>query len=99
MKLNGGSRVAKHAAQKSCKKITATKLVVYSFLLMFIIAFAVGTKVVLVDTSQLYGYLTFVGAPIAIIVPAYFMKSKAENSVGGITYETAMQEMSEDSVG
>jgi hypothetical protein len=84
--------------KKKKKSITSSKLVTYSFVIMFVIAFVVGTKVVLVDTSQLYGYLTFVGAPVAIIIPSYLSKSKSENTKGGIVYETAMQEMS-DGVG
>jgi hypothetical protein len=79
------------------KKIGVSKLVIFSFILLYYVSFAIATKIVLVESAQLYAYLAYIGAPVTVIIPFYLSKSKAENISGGIVYETAMAGICEES--
>ena len=62
------------------KKTGTTKIVLFSILLTFYIAFAVGVWVVVTkDVYQLSALLTFVGGVTAAAVAFYCWKAKAEN--------------------
>lgn len=62
------------------KKLTATKIIVFSILLTYHAAFIVGVWVVIVkDYYQLSTLLTFVGGVSVFAVASYCWKSKAEN--------------------
>lgn len=62
------------------KKTQATKVIVFSIMLTYYIAFAVGVWVVLAkDIYQLSVLLTFVGSVAVFAVAFYCWKSKAEN--------------------
>ena len=68
--------VAKHPE----KKLQATKIIVFSIMATYYIAFAVGIWVVLAkDVNQLSVLLTFVGSVAVFAVAFYCWKSKAEN--------------------
>lgn len=62
------------------KKIQATKVIVFSVMATYYIAFAVGVWVVITkDIYQLSVLLTFVGSVAVFAVAFYCWKSKAEN--------------------
>lgn len=62
------------------KKIQATKVIVFSVMATYYIAFAVGVWVVIAkDIYQLSVLLTFVGSVAVFAVAFYCWKSKAEN--------------------
>lgn len=62
------------------KKPQATKIIVFSIMVTYYIAFAVAVWVVIVkDVYQLSSLLTFTGGVAAFAVAFYCWKSKAEN--------------------
>lgn len=62
------------------RKVGATKLIIFSILSTYYIAFAIGVWVVVVkDIYQLSVLLTFVGGVTAFAVAFYCWKAKAEN--------------------
>lgn len=62
------------------RKLGATKIIIFSILLTYYIAFVVGVWVVVVkDVYQLSTLLTFVGGVTAFAVAFYCWKAKAEN--------------------
>lgn len=82
---------------KPTKKPTSTSKVILwavSIMCLEIIIFCEYIMVALQDTSAMY---VLIGVPVSLIpvVLGYYYKSKAENTVGGITYETAMAQMTE----
>lgn len=62
------------------KKVQATKVIVFSILVTYHLAFLLGVWVVIVkDFCQLSVLLTFVGSVSVLAVAFYCWKSKAEN--------------------
>ena len=62
------------------RKLGATKIIIFSILLTYYIAFVVGVWVVVAkDVYQLSTLLTFVGGVTAFAVAFYCWKAKAEN--------------------
>ena len=62
------------------QKTQATKIIVFSIMITYYIAFAVAVWVVVVkDVYQLSSLLTFTGGVAAFAVAFYCWKSKAEN--------------------
>ena len=61
------------------RKGGTTKVLLFSVLITYFIAFAIGIWVVLQDISQLGTLLTFVGGVTATAVAFYCWKAKAEN--------------------
>lgn len=80
------------------KKFSTSKLVLWATFLMCveIIAFCQYAIIRLEDASSIYA---MIGAPVAFIpvVIGYFSKSKVENTVGGVVYETAIAELNSSS--
>lgn len=76
------------------KKFSTSKLVLWATFLMCveIIVFCQYAIIRLEDASSIYA---MIGAPVTFIpvVIGYFVKSKAENTSGGLVYESAMAEM------
>lgn len=80
---------------KSKRKIPSTsKLILLGMILLCvqIVIFCEYAMMTLYDASSLY---VLIGIPVALapIIWGYYSKSKAENTVGGIVYDTAMAEM------
>ena len=77
------------------KKISNSKLVLWAMVaLVFCIAiWFMYESHRLCDLSQAYALLGIV-ASLAPVIFGYYSKSKAENTSGGIIYETAMKEQS-----
>lgn len=88
---------AKGQPRKS-KKISNSKLVLWAMVaLVFCIAiWFMYESHRLCDLSQAYALLGIV-ASLAPVIFGYYSKSKAENTSGGIIYETAMKEQSSNS--
>lgn len=78
---------------KSPRKISNSKLVLWAMVaLVFCIAiWFMYESHRLCDLSQAYALLGIV-ASLAPVIFGYYSKSKAENTEGGIVYETAMKE-------
>lgn len=76
---------ARRKRRKECqehpeKKVQATKVIVFSILVTYHLAFLLGVWVVIVkDFYQLSVLLTFVGSVSVLAVAFYCWKSKAEN--------------------
>ena len=68
-------------------------LLVAALLCLEIVIFCQYVMLKTWDTSSLYAMIGVVTA-LASVVLGYFVKSKAENSAGGIVYESAMKEQS-----
>lgn len=94
-------RLLREERKKSRPKFklpSTSKLVLLVVILMCleIIVFCQYAMLEFGDTSALY---TLIGIP-AVLVPTiwgYYSKSKAENTVGGITYDMAMLEVNQNS--
>ncbi len=68
------------AAEHPEKKLGATKVIIFSILFTYYIAFAIGVWVVVTkDVYQLTTLLTFVGGVTVFAVAFYCWKAKAEN--------------------
>ena len=79
--------------QKTSRSISNSKLVLWA---MVILVFCIAIWFMyeshrLCDLSQAYALLGIV-ASLAPVIFGYYSKSKAENTEGGIVYETAMKE-------
>ena len=79
--------------QKKSRSISNSKLVLWA---MVILVFCIAIWFMyeshrLCDLSQAYALLGIV-ASLAPVIFGYYSKSKAENTDGGIVYETAMKE-------
>lgn len=61
------------------RKTGATKIIIFSIMLTYYIAFAVGVWAVIKDPYQLSILLTFVGGVTTAAVAFYCWKAKAEN--------------------
>lgn len=73
-------RRKKEIAEHPEKKVQATKIIVFSIMATYYIAFAVGVWAVITkDVYQLSTLLTFVGSVAVFAVAFYCWKSKAEN--------------------
>lgn len=73
-------RRRKEIKEDPTKKTQATKVIVFSIMVTYYIAFAVAVWVVVVkDIYQLSSLLTFTGGVAAFAVAFYCWKSKAEN--------------------
>lgn len=76
------------------KKFSTSKLILWATFLMCveIIVFCQYAIIYLKDASSIYA---LIGAPVAFIpvVIGYFFKSKAENTSGGLVYESTMAEL------
>lgn len=84
----------KYKAQFGFKLPSTSKLILAGIILLCleIIIFCERLMIKTNDTSSMYVLL---GIPVALIpiIWAYYSKSKAENTVGGIVYETVMAQM------
>lgn len=73
-------RRKRQAQEHPEKKTQATKIIVFSIMVTYYIAFAVAVWAVIVkDVYQLSSLLTFTGGVAAFAVAFYCWKSKAEN--------------------
>ena len=71
---------ARRRRKRQEQKTQATKIIVFSIMVTYYIAFAVAVWVVIVkDVYQLSSLLTFTGGVAAFAVAFYCWKSKAEN--------------------
>lgn len=80
---------------KPKRKLPSTsKLILLGMILLCvqIVIFCEYAMMTLYDASSLY-VLIGIPAALAPIIWGYYSKSKAENTVGGIVYDTAMAEM------
>ena len=89
-------RKLKEEKQKYRTKLklpSTSKLILLGVILLClqIVIFCEYTMIVLGDTSAMY---VLIGIPATLIptIMSYYSKAKAENTVGGIVYETAMME-------
>lgn len=73
---------------------STSKLILLGMILLCvqIVAFCEYAMMTLCDTSALY-VLIGIPAALAPIIWGYYSKSKAENTAGGIVYDTAMAEI------
>ena len=84
---------AERQRYKNKKKISTSKIVLAAMIfLVFIVAiWFMYESHRLADLSQAYALLGIV-ASLAPVIWGYYSKSKAENTEGGIVYESAMKE-------
>ena len=79
------------------KKPSTSHMVLWTVIILFaqIIWFSEDMIRVSGDTNQLY---SIIGIPIALVpvLMSYFSKSAKENTVGGIVYDTAMRELTDN---
>lgn len=80
--------------QKKIKFPATSKIVLFSMIILCvqIVIFAEYAMLKLENMSAMYA---LIGIPVALTptIWGYYSKSKAENTKGGITYETAMAKM------
>lgn len=79
--------------KKKAKPLSTSKFILYAVYLLCleIVIFAEISTLILRDTNCLY---TLAGIPVALVptIVSYYMKSKAENTVGGIVYDSLFSE-------
>ena len=79
---------------KPKKTFSMSKIVLLGIILLCveIVIFCEYAMLKLMDTSSMY---VLIGIPVALapIIWGYYSKSKAENTSGGIVYETAMAQL------
>lgn len=84
-------KAEKHKFKQKRKKMSTSKvaLAVMFLICVEIIIFSEWVMYNLKDMTALYA---LIGVPVALapVIWGYYSKSKAENTKGGITYETAM---------
>jgi O-antigen/teichoic acid export membrane protein len=73
----GGGEAMAQSRRRKVREFT--KVVVAAVMSTYFIGLAVGTYVVIIDTSQLYAYLSYIGALTGITVGFYCWKAKNEN--------------------
>lgn len=82
--------------RKKIKFPSTSKLILFAVFIMCIeiLIFSQYAMIKLQDTSAMY---VLIGVPVSIIpiVIGYYSKSAKENTVGGITYETALHELNQ----
>lgn len=93
------NNISKNKNKKKSKLPATSKLVLLGVLLICIeiIFFCEYAMLKLSDTSSMY---VLIGIPVALapIIWGYYSKSKAENTTGGIIYETAMAKLNNNNV-
>lgn len=97
---------ATEATKGKRRKTAASKKFVVGYLMILAIMIAAYVVLGYLAVLQKYeGNLYFLQWPMtgltaagAFILPAYFKKSKAENTAGGIIYDTAMNTMKEETL-
>ena len=80
---------------KQKRKLPSTSKLILLGMILFcvqIVIFCEYAMMTLYDASSLY-VLIGIPAALAPIIWGYYSKSKAENTVGGIVYDTVMAEM------
>lgn len=87
-------REEKKKGRTKHKLPSTSKLILLGMILLCvqIVIFCEYAMMTLYDASSLY-VLIGIPAALAPIIWGYYSKSKAENTVGGIVYDTAMAEM------
>lgn len=65
--------------RKRIRVVEYSKLIVGTLLALYVAGVLVGGVVVFIDTSQLYSWLAYIGAPTATALGFYFWKAKNEN--------------------
>lgn len=84
-------REERRKGRPSLKLPTTSKLVLVATMIIcvWIVAFCMWMMYETRDTSSMY---VLIGIPVAMAptIWSYYSKAKAENTAGGITYETAM---------
>lgn len=83
----------KSKPKKAAKKISTSKFVLWVSVLLClqIVVFCEYLMLKLSDATSIYA---LIGIPVALapIILGYYNKSKAENTAGGIIFETAMKQ-------
>jgi len=97
-------KLAKLKAEKNKNRLkfklpSTSKLLLLGAVLLCleIVVFCEYVMLTLQDTSALY---VLIGIPASLIpiILGYFYKSKAENTSGGIVFETAMSQMTDETI-
>ena len=94
MKAEKSKYTTKHKLPSTSKIV----LLAVFLLCIEIIVFSEYAMIVLADASAMY---VLIGIPATLVptIIAYYQKSKAENTKGGITYDMAMLEKEQQDVG
>lgn len=89
-------REEENAAKYKPKKISASKLIMFAMILLCleIVIYAEFVMYALRDTTALY-VLIGIPATLTASIWAYSIKSKAENTQGGLVYEATMAEIAQ----
>lgn len=90
----------REARNKNKKKFQTSKVILWVMiaLVLEIVAFVEFAMMKWGDFSSMYA-LIGIPATLVPVIWGYYSKARAENTVGGITYETAMKEYEEDAQG
>lgn len=82
---------------KSRFKLPSTSKLVLLVVFLICIEILIFSQYAMVKTGDISALYTLIGVPVTLvpICIAYMIKSKTENSVGGIVYETAMAQLNQ----
>lgn len=82
---------------KSKSKLPPTSKLVLLVVFLICIEILIFSQYAMIETGDISALYTLIGVPVTLvpICIAYMIKSKAENSVGGIVYETAMAQLNQ----
>lgn len=78
-------------------KLPPTSKLVLLVVFLICIEILIFSQYAMIETGDISALYTLIGVPVTLvpICIAYMIKSKAENSVGGIVYETAMAQLNQ----
>lgn len=78
-------------------KLPSTSKLVLLVVFLICIEILIFSQYAMVKTGDISALYTLIGVPVTLvpICIAYMIKSKTENSVGGIVYETAMAQLNQ----
>ena len=79
------------------KKPTTSKLLLVAVIVLSV-EIVIFSQYVMIKFQDLTALYTLIGVPVTLVpvVLGYYHKSKAENTIGGVTYETAVHQMGID---
>lgn len=79
------------------KKPTTSKLLLVAVIVLSV-EIVIFSQYVMIKFQDLTALYTLIGVPVTLVPVAlgYYNKSKAENTIGGVTYETAVHQMGID---
>lgn len=81
------------------KKPTTSKLLLVTVVILCV-EIVIFSQYVMIKFQDLTALYTLIGVPVTLVPVAlgYYYKAKSENTIGGVTYETAIHQMETENI-